>query len=413
MQSILEGSPELPTHSTILYRQTTTTCITNKLKNIAMKNAKNNLIKDYNVYCDQISKTGFVLENKIANLLKNKKWTVISNKYYVDDTEESVREIDLVAYKVSKIQQFDVYTALIISCKKNELNDWALLARSIDLKDPNSNWYPLHAWSNDKAISYQLSLAGKDKHYHDSMRENKVRNVLDIPTVEVFAFQEMKKGSGAPQNDKNIFQSITSLMKAQAYELGGLSQRKSNPAIYQFNLLSIVDTELIRIMLTDDEISASSIDSEHYIARYIIKKQEEFSRIRFITANSFADEIANYNKLHIENCKWFKQEYNIFYENAILDNNKIKLFLENFKNEIKYSIRTALYRNYLKVPDELNIGLCFNKESNILRIWAAIPEQGLEKINNDKRLIESTANILNKIYKYNGPFEFEGDDIPF
>lgn len=385
----------------------------NKPKNITMRNTKNSLITDYSSYCEQISKTGFVLENKIANLLKKEKWTVISNKYYVDDTEESVREIDLVAYKVSKIQHLDVYTALIISCKKNELNDWALLARSIDLKDPNSNWHPLHAWSNDKAISYQLSLAGKAKHYHDSMRDNKVRNVLDMPSVEVFAFQEMKKVSGSPQNDKNIFQSITSLMKAQAYELGGLSQRKRNPAIYQFNLLSIVDTGLIRIMLTDDKISATAINSEHYIARYIIKKQEEFSRIRFITANSFADEIANYNKLHNENCKWFNQECDNFYENAILDNHKIKLLLENFKNEIKHGIRGALYRNHLDVPHELNIGLYFNKESNTLRIWATIAEHGLEKINNDKKLIDLTANILNKLYRYNGPFEFEGDDLPF
>ena len=109
----------------------------------------------------EIRKTGFVLENEIAQTLKRSGWTVISNKYYVDDSEETVREIDLVAYRVSKIQHFDVYTVLIVSCKKSDTNAWALLARPINLKDPNSDWWPLHAWSNDKALAFQLSSIGR------------------------------------------------------------------------------------------------------------------------------------------------------------------------------------------------------------------------------------------------------------
>ena len=46
----------------------------------------------------QIQKTGFDLENRTAQALRTAGWTVISNKYYVDDFEESVREIDLIAY---------------------------------------------------------------------------------------------------------------------------------------------------------------------------------------------------------------------------------------------------------------------------------------------------------------------------
>jgi hypothetical protein len=74
----------------------------------------------------QIGKTGFVLENRIAHELKTAGWTVISNRYYVDDSEETVREIDLVGYRVTKVQHFNVYTSLIISCKKSEANAWAL-----------------------------------------------------------------------------------------------------------------------------------------------------------------------------------------------------------------------------------------------------------------------------------------------
>lgn len=205
---------------------------------------------------DQILKTGFVLENRIAQALKAAKWTVISNRYYIDDAEESIREIDLIAYRVTRVQHFSVYTALIISCKKSEPNAWALLARDIDLKDPNSDWQPLHSWSNDKAVAYQLASLGCAKRYHDGILKLGVTGVLDTPAVEVFAFQEMNKASGAPQNDKNVFAAVTSLMKAQAYELGALPLRKKTPAVYQFNLLSIVDTDLVRLMFSSDNISA-------------------------------------------------------------------------------------------------------------------------------------------------------------
>ena len=45
-------------------------------------------------FTKEICKTGFVLENRIAVDLKREGWTVISNKYYEDDFEGSVREID-------------------------------------------------------------------------------------------------------------------------------------------------------------------------------------------------------------------------------------------------------------------------------------------------------------------------------
>jgi hypothetical protein len=82
-------------------------------------------VMNENLYSKEIRKTGFVLEYKVAEMLRQSGWTVISNKYYEDDLEGSVREIDLVAYKVSNVQQVDVYTTILISCKKSELDVWA------------------------------------------------------------------------------------------------------------------------------------------------------------------------------------------------------------------------------------------------------------------------------------------------
>lgn len=361
----------------------------------------------------QIEKTGFVLENQIAQILKAAKWTVISNRYYVDDTEESIREIDLVAYQTTKIQHFDVYTTLLISCKKNESNLWALLAREINLKDPNSDWQPLHAWSNDKSITYQLGAPDAAKKYHDGAIHRGVTTALQTPAVEVFAFQEMNKSSGAPQNDKNIFAAVTSLMKAQAYELGALPQRKKSPAIYQFNLLSVVDTDLVRLMFSGKSIDAVAVESEHYIARYIIKKRETFSRIRFVRSSAFSALLPEYSTLHAANCQWFDAECDTFYRDIVQDGKRVNVLIEEFRKESRWHIRWAFVEANLKPPDTESISLTWVDSKSSLYVYGEFGMAGASLLNGNQHAKTRVAAALRKVYRYSGPFEFADDEIPF
>jgi hypothetical protein len=361
----------------------------------------------------QIAKTGFVLENRIAHLLRAAKWTVISNRYYVDDAEDSIREIDLVAYQTTKIQHFDVYTTLIISCKKSEANLWALLAREINLKDPNSDWQPLHAWTNDKAVTHQLARGDAAKRYHEDAIRLGVSSALQTPAVEVFAFQEMNKTSGAPQNDKNIFAAVTSLMKAQAYELGALPQRKKTPAVYQFNLLSIVDTELVRIMFSGQTVDAARVDAEHYIARYIIGKRESFSRIRFLHADTFATVLPEYGKLHSANCHWFDSECNAFYRDVMKDAKRVSVLIEDFRREARWHIRWPFLERNLKVPEPQSINIFWSEQKVSAQIYGEFGTEGARLLNSDARAKDHVAKALQNVYRYAGLFEFEDDDIPF
>jgi hypothetical protein len=361
----------------------------------------------------QIRKTGFVLENEIAQQLKVANWTVISNRYYVDDAEESVREIDLVAYRASRIQHFDVYTTLLISCKKSELNTWALLSRDIDLKDPNYDWQPFHAWSNDKGLTYQLGKPETAKRYHSGIASLGVREPLRTPAVEVFAFQEMNKASGAPQNDKAIFNAITSLMKAQAYELGALPQRKRTPAIYQFNLVSIVDSDLIRLMFRGGDIDASPIDQEHYVARYIIKKRETFSRIRFLRADVFANLLPEYAALHRSNCKWFDAECNAFYEGIVEDFERAEILIDDLRKELRWPLRSAFLEWKLTAPELDNLNVYWSERDRRLHVFGSWGPAGTTALNTDEKVKEKVAAALLKIYRYSGAFDFEDDDIPF
>ncbi len=361
----------------------------------------------------QIRKTGFVLENQVAQTLKSAGWTVISNKYYVDDFEDSVREIDLVAYQVQKVQHLDVYTVLVVSCKKSESNVWALLARDINLRDPNSDWWPLHSWTNDKALLYQLGEPGAARRYHDGVASLGVQEAVSQPAVEVFAFQEMNRTSGAPQNDKPIFSAVTSLMKAQAYELGALPLRKKAPSIYQFNLLSVVDVELARLMFSGDDISCTEVDSEQYLARYIVKKKETFSRIRFIRSRAFAEVLKDYGRLHQANSTWFGSLYDAFYDGIMRDYRRNCVLVEDFKKQVAWEL-TWRIRQTLKVKVELaDIWFRWNEKTNHVAISVNLDNAMVDFLNKDPESQVKVKAALAAIYRYTGPFAFEVDDIPF
>lgn len=360
-------------------------------------------------FSTEIRKTGFVLENQVAQQLKRAGWTVISNKYYVDDSEESVREIDLLAYRVTKIQHLDVYTVLMVSCKKSESNVWALLAREVNKKDPNSDWWPLHAWSNDKALEFQLSTTGKAEIFHEAARKNGVEQALSFPDVEVFAFQEMDKVSGKPQNDKPIFNAVTSLMKAQAYEIAALPKRKKDTSVYQFNLLSIADTELVRLMFRGEDISAISIDTEHYLSRYIIRKKEIFSRVRFIRASAFETALEDYDRLHQSNCKWFAEQYVDFYHDIVKDSRRIAVLSDQFKSRVAWTIEWRIERNFGR---KIEIGtplISWRGNGKYVSIGLELPDDVLEFLNGNEESLKKISDALQAIYHYEGPSKFEFD----
>jgi hypothetical protein len=54
-------------------------------------------------YISGIQKTGFILEYNISKGLIESGWNIISNKFYEDDLADIVREIDILAYKASTV----------------------------------------------------------------------------------------------------------------------------------------------------------------------------------------------------------------------------------------------------------------------------------------------------------------------
>ena len=374
-------------------------------------------MNDFQNYINAISTTGFLLENKVAQILKRNNWQVISNKYYIDDLQETVKEIDLIAYKCRHVQGFDIYTSLVISCKKSATNAWGLIAREIRHNDPNTDFEPFHGWSNNKSLDFELSKEYFAKNYYSEGRNAGLNDLLKKPDFDIFAFQEIDKTSAKAKNDSAIFSSITSLMKAQAYELSVLPERiknqKRKPAIYQFNLISLTDTELIRFVAGGEggeEVSASLVSDADYITHYIINSKETFVRIRFINYSAFEEQLNLYNALHEFNCKFFKEKENDFFNDAIKNREKRSIYEDEFTKEAIFTLNSIRYDDLKSSAYQIkDIELSWNNRGN--HVWIDI-DDGVDAVeasdyySSNTECIEAAKKLLLKYYRYNGAMKF-------
>ncbi|WGV23598.1 hypothetical protein [Halotia branconii] len=368
-----------------------------------------------------IKKTGFDLEFRISEILRKSGWSTINNKYYIDDVKEEVREIDIIAYKVMDTKDIRIFTTLVISCKKSEKNLWAFLSKKLDEKDPNLDLKPVHVWSNNKVLEFITSMSGFKNDYYENIINKKVGRALCTPKFQIFAYQEMDIDSGNPKNDTAIFSSISSLMKAQSYEINSLPKRRSSEKlnyIYQFNLISIIDSKLIRMLFDEEKIDTFEIDEDNYIARYIINKEQTIARIHFIKAKIFSDILEEYNLYHIANCNFFQQKYDDFYIDAISNEDKLELLFDEFYDLIKTSLYFELIQyGYKRTLDDfvkdVKADINWNEASKSLIISLDIPQEFTKCLNENKKICLMVAKNLNTIYHYDGRFEFVDVYIPF
>ncbi|AZK63914.1 hypothetical protein [Pectobacterium versatile] len=365
---------------------------------------------DLKIFSENIKSTGFILENMISSTLSNNKWNVINNKYYIDDVAKTAREIDIIAYKATKVEDVFVYTTLIISCKKNEEKVWALLSRELNKNDPNIDLEPQHNWSNHPLIIYQLSKNNIDK---KNIPTGKLYLNLFEPNRQVFAFQEMFKKNGRPDNDKNIFNSISSLMKSQSYEIDSLPKRKKDRCVYFFYLISIIDSELILIDCSSDDLHTKEIDSQIYISNYIINGESVSSKINFMTTTGFNRLITDYSKLHNHNCNHIEVCYKDFLDDAIKSHEKREILTNELKNKYNSKIRRLIYKN-LKIYDRYEITGIWECDGKIEINVESENNELIDTLNGNDEIISKVTEMIEDIFKIKVDDKISfGFDIPF
>ncbi|USP49138.1 hypothetical protein [Alcaligenes faecalis] len=376
---------------------------------------------DFSPYIKGINATGFPFEHHTAELLRKHGWSVISNRYYIDDDEERPREIDLLAYKSSSFKHFDLRTTIIISCKKSESYHWAFLSRNVDLTDPNSNWKPVHFWCDDKPLSYILGQADWAADYHQLALAQGVKQILDPPSYEVFAFQELycgppkgEKKVGGSKGDSAIYASIFSAIKAQLYEMSIRSSRqRSKPIVYQFNILSLADAKFLRLHFEGGEIKPSEIGSALHIARYIVNRDQIFARVLFSTKDHFVSLLGDFDRLHEANGIILGEKRLDFYSGIERDGKRLKVLIPEFRDSLYRSILLSDFSPPFEIIKSLKeANLEWDKRNERLNILVTGGIDFDVGILNRLELRPIVAEALKKTYQYEGAFAFE-EDIPF
>ena len=360
-----------------------------------------------------IHKTGFVLEFQVSKILQEHKWNVINNRYYIDDIQRTVREIDIIAYKSIGIKDIKYFTTLIISCKKSDEKFWAFLTKNLYQSDPNIDFYPIFNWSNDRVLDYMLEKHDwKNKLIEEIEKKGFLKEIYSIPS-QVFAFQEMSKKNLKPQDDRSIFNSIESLIKAQSYELLCLGDRKKEKRFYNFNLISIADTELIEVDLEFPDFTLQEISGTKYLNRYIVNQKDSFFRIDFIKFDAFDKYLKNYDKLHNWNRTFYPKLIDKFYEDIFDSEEKTELQMDQIKKNIIWYLNHLIRHTHSEIEE---IEFFYSPREKLLEIELSAKETIGEIIitflNESDKAKTRMSKTLNEYFRYTGKFEFSSC-VPF
>jgi hypothetical protein len=240
-----------------------------------------------------------------------------------------------------------------------------------------------------------------------------VTNLSRVPDAHIFAFQEIPKEKKKSPNDTAIFNSMTSLMKAQAYEIESLPERKTTPSVYQFNLLSVVEADMRQIFFDGEKREIEHRKQAHHVASYIIRKKQTFSRVHFVHISVFQEILQEYDRLHEANSSIFTEEQSAFYPEALTDFKRKKVFLNEFKWDISRQLWRISHKFQMKTEDFEKLYIWWNSKAEKVEIILEATEDQVTFLNNSAEFRQVVAKSLKQYYRYDGDFTFVKVNIPF
>lgn len=374
----------------------------------------------------EIRNTGFPLEYEISNILKNHGWQTINNRYYIDDTKGIEREIDILAYKckIDKTNKIAFYTTLIISCKKSKEGIWTFLRVDKPVSDPNFKYFVTANKTSDKRLSKMLDL-NSSKIEEKFCTERELNVIFNIER-QIFAFQQINGKSKKCEDDKRIYDSIITCIKALDYEMN-IRPDKSiiegvSTAFYNFNLISIFDGEMLEAYFQNENIDINDMANAIYINRHIINRKENFYKVHFIKSDYFETYLSSYDIFNDYNYIVYQSLIDDFYKNIFDCKEKVDVFWKDFTDSINwifnYTVHHELNCESEQRTEEFGFSYDFNYDLKILFIyyngyWDTHETEMCKKINENRPLMEKTQKELFNYFRYNGDFLFEEEPLPF
>lgn len=358
-----------------------------------------------------LEKTGFILEHAVAEEFKKAGWSTIGGRYYADDLDGQARELDLVAYRTLSSADIDVVTGVLVSCKKDEETTWAFLTRKRPKLDPNHDWDPVHYWTDVQPLQLYLAHSPWKDAYLKALGENYSSNLA--ASQDTFAFQQVSIGQKpVPKNDRAIFSSIVSLMKALDHEKESLTSRmKGKKRIYVFSLLSVVDASMAEVSYSAKDAIATETGRLTHLARYMVRKRDVVALIHFVRADVLPSYLSALTKFADDTAKHMIGLAGSAYE-AVRTSPQIReYFSKKLASRLNWRIGRSIREAGMQPPKIEAIELDYVKDTLVINVYP-FDEDQIEVLNQDKQLMAETRQALNEIARYKGNFKFDCD-IPF
>ncbi len=379
-----------------------------------------------------VEHSGFPLEHYVYGTLKKYGWSVITNRYYIDDIRGTEREIDIVAYQIhlDEIENIQYITTLIISCKQSENKTWCFLTRDVDSSDGNIDWTPLHFCTTDERLEYMTN------NYRESIisryKSNIATRELYSFNENVFAYEQLrpaKDKNEAKQKDSSVvlcgnedmYNSIITSIKAVGYEKRSRTEQYKQhkyKRYYTFHILSVFEGSMVKDYIDNNgKHNIEPIQYIKYLNRHIVNNKDNFYIVNFVSKNMFENYVQAFNSLHSENSRTLPKLIPSFYEHIFEDEKKVQLIWKNFVDTILWYIKGCLFDfSKNELSEEITLSYTFCKEDNILELCIENPfisSDKIQKLNNHTPLLNYIQKYLVLFFRYKGKFIFTDDGLPF
>lgn len=368
-----------------------------------------------------IQRSGFPLEHQVGNILREHGWQTISNRYYIDDIKGTEREIDIVAYKLDldEIENIEYITTLIISCKKNEKNKWCFLTRSTDPTDANINRNPFHYCTTDERLDY-MTKCYKGVLIRQYKSEKDVRDLYDF-SENVFAYQKIRDAKDKSEKENgmfvlngntDIYESIITTIKALNFEKSSRIKRYEKyryKRYYTFHLLSVFGGEMVKDHFEEDGTQViENIDEIKYLNRHIINNEEDFYVVNFIQIDNFENRLNLFDDIHKVNTEILPKFIDTFYKDIFKYRDRVMLFWDECSRELGEVIQTYADSDThpIQTSDPLPRLFFVYDDKLIICIYdkSYKDDKLITELNDNEGLKEEVNEILQRYYRYSGPF---------